>query len=121
MSSTSSIGPDVLRICEALCERLRHDVGLTIFRIELPRPLTPLVVTMHSSEPVRWSPERQSTPLGAPARLEFAIHGDDRVVARVEIDDAERSEYPVAARSTCDRIAIDYADALRALIREPRP
>ena len=109
-------GVRLVQLCESLCERLRTEVGLTEFRIEIPRESTPLVISLRSSEPLRYDP-RHEWLRDAPARLTFDVPagGGDRV-ARVEIEDARRTAYPPEANALCERIASEYDDAFRSLL-----
>lgn len=108
-------GVRLVQLCESLCERLRTEVGLTEFRIEIPRETTPLVISLRSSEPLRYDP-RHAWLRDAPARLAFEVPAGSDRVARVEIEDARRTSYPPEASALCERIASEYDDAFRSLL-----
>jgi len=109
-------GARLVQVCESLCDRLRRDVGLTAFRIELRRTTTPLVIAMHSTEPVAYDPRHAWMRPSPPARLEVEVREADRVLARVEIEDHERAEYSESARAASERIAGEYASQLSSLL-----
>lgn len=110
-----SHGPRLVQACEALCERLRRDVGLTDFRIELRRAPTPLVISLHSREPVPFDP-REAWMRPVPAQLGFDVRAPSGVVARVVIEDGRRTEYPETAKTACERIAGEYVGTFEALL-----
>ncbi len=100
----------LLQVCDALCESLRLQVGLTTCRIHLIDSMSPRTIVMHSAEPIAWV--RPGGGAVRPAHLAFAIRSADRLVANVEIEHAAKIDYPADACATCERIAAEYADQL---------
>lgn len=105
-------GTRLLTTCESLCDRLRRSVGLTTFRIEVERPIRPLVVSLRAPDGMSSTDPRHEGTRPPAARLDLTVRHDRRVLAHVRIEDEEHARYSEDARATCERIVAEYAPEL---------
>jgi hypothetical protein len=109
-----ALGARLVQTCEGLCDELRRAIGLTIFRIELDRRPTPLVVTLRPGVGVSeldWRP-----PI--PASLETILVHDRRRVGVLRIQDERRASYPDGSADHLHRIVARYAGTLAEVLDE---
>lgn len=112
----TSVGARLVETCESFCEELRRDVGLTLFRVELERRPSPLVVTLRTNAPPRVDPSGGPAVPADPASLERTLVADERVVGTLRIEDERRRAYPAEASETVERIIPSYARRLADLV-----
>lgn len=113
-----AFGARLVQTCESLSEELRRSVGLTLFRLEIERRTTPLIITLRASDPLRIDPRHEWMRSHAPATLERTLRHKDRRIASLRIEDQRRSEYPENAAAAVERILPRYAEELSRLIDE---
>lgn len=108
----------MVQTCELLCEDLRRSVGLTLFRIELARRSTPLVITLRGGREPGLNQRHDWMRHGPPARIERSMTDQGRELASIRIEDEHRSEYPDDAGERVDTVIARYASEIAALVDE---
>ena len=111
-----SAGARLVQTCESMCEELRRSVGSTLFRIELTRRPTPLVITLRSSDPLASDPRHEWMRCATRARIERPLVLRGRHVGRIRIDDERRSEYPADAVVRAETVITRYTPELAELL-----
>ncbi|MBI2323971.1 MAG: hypothetical protein HYY42_06110 [Chloroflexi bacterium] len=114
----TALGARLVQACEELCEELRRGVGLTLFRIELDRHPTPLVITLRPGEALYSDPRHDWMRPSVPATLERSIVQAGRRVGTVRIQDERHSAYPDDAVASVEAILSEYAGQLAQLLDE---
>ncbi|MBI2982923.1 MAG: hypothetical protein HYY42_01840 [Chloroflexi bacterium] len=99
-----------------MCEELHRSVGLTLFRIELARRPTPLVITLRASDPLALDPRHEWTRPATRARIERPLVLRARHVGTIRIDDERRSEYPADALARAETVITRYTPELAELL-----
>jgi hypothetical protein len=110
------VGVRLVQSCESLCDELRRTVGLTIFRIELARRTTPLVITLRSSVAASYDPRHEWMRPPVAARIELPLLDSGRPVGELRIEDERRGAYPAGALVEAERIAARYVSEIAGLI-----
>jgi hypothetical protein len=114
----TALGARLVQTCEELCEELRHRVGLTLFRIELDRHPTPLVITLRPGGALSSDPRHDWMRPPLPATLERPVLSDGRRVGTVRIQDERHPVYPDEAVASVEGILSEYAGQLARLLDE---
>ncbi len=113
----TALGARLVQTCEELCDELRQTVGLTLFRIELDRRPTPLVITLRPGASLSADPRHEWMRL-RPATLERSVVHDGRRVGTMRIQDERHSAYPDDAVAAVDAILSERAGQLAQLLDE---
>lgn len=113
----TALGARLVQTCEQLCDELRQTVGLTLFRIELDRRPTPLVITLRPGAALYADP-RHEWMRPRPATLERSVVHEGRHVGAIRIQDERHTAYPDEAVIAVEGILSEYAGQLAQLLDE---
>lgn len=113
----TALGARLVRACEELCDELRQTVGLTLFRIELDRRPTPLVITLRPGAALYADP-RHEWMRPRPATLERSVVHEGHHVGTIRIQDERHSVYPDEAVGAVEAIVSEHARQLAQLLDE---
>lgn len=114
------VGVRLVQMCESLCGELRSAVGPTVFRIELDRRATPLVITLRSDVP-GFDPSNERMRPPVPARIQLVLLDRDRRIGELRIEDERRGQYPPDAIAELERIAARCTREIAQLIGGAQP
>jgi hypothetical protein len=112
------VGVRLVQSCESLCDDLRRAIGLTLFRIELDRRATPLVITLRSRDPSPYDPRHTWMRPAVPARIQLLLLVGGRRVGELAVEDDRRATYPPEAYREAEHIAERYTNVIAGLINE---
>lgn len=113
----TALGARLVHTCEELCDELRQTVGLTLFRIELERRPTPLVITLRPGAALYADP-RHEWMRPRPATLERVVVHDGRRLGTMRIQDERHSAYPDEATAAVEAILSEHAGQIAQLLDE---
>ncbi len=113
----TALGARLVQTCEQLCDELRQSAGLTLFRIELDRRPTPLVITLRPDAALYADP-RHEWMRPRPASLERSVVHEGRHVGTIRIQDERHTAYPDEAVLAVEGILSEYARQLAQLLDE---
>lgn len=109
-----ALGARLVQTCEELCDELRRSIGLTLFRIELERRPSPLVVTLRPGVGLsegEWRPP-------VPATLETVLVHERHRIGLLRIQDERREAYPDGAVDSLHAIVPRYVGTLATVLEE---